>query len=410
MKIRPVILCGGAGTRLWPQSKKNLPKQFIDFGGWTLFERTLQRVKSNIYVDPIIVTNEKYLNTVKKFLIKHKFKGWSIILEPFKKNTAAAIALACVNNLDAWPIAIFPSDHFIENDAKFNNILKKNKKFISHKNFWNKNDIFIFGIKPKIPSDQYGYFLTKKKHKGTNKVLKFLEKPNIFNAKKIIKKGGYWNSGILFASVEAFYNSFKKHDPYTWQYCYEAMHKAKYKYLSNSKSVKLANKKIFNRIKSRSFDHAILEKTKNVNGIKLDIDWTDLGNWFEILKIFNKKKSNYLKKKNVFKRPWGHYINLYRGKGFLIKEIFVKPKGILSLQKHYHRSERWLITQGNAKIILNKKVIYKKTSETITIPKRSIHRIENNSNKPIRIMEAQIGEILKESDIVRYEDVYGRVK
>ena len=188
------------------------------------------------------------------------------------------------------------------------------------------------------------------------------------------------------------------------------MHKAKYKYLSNSKSIKLANKKIFNRIKSRSFDHAILEKAKNVNGIKLDIDWTDLGNWFEILKIFNKKKSNYLKKKNVFKRPWGHYINLYRGKGFLIKEIFVKPKGILSLQKHYHRSERWLITQGNAKIILNKKVIYKKTSETITIPKRSIHRIENNSNKPIRIMEAQIGKILKESDIVRYEDVYGRVK
>ena len=410
MKIRPVILCGGAGTRLWPQSKKNLPKQFIDFGGWTLFEKTLQRVKNNIYTDPIIVTNEQYLNLTKKLLTKHKFKRWSIILEPFKKNTAAAIALACAERSVSWPLVIFPSDHFIENNAKFNNILKKNKKFISQKNYWNKKDIFIFGVKPKSSSDQYGYFLTKKKYKGTNKVLKFIEKPSIFNAKKIIKRGGYWNSGILFATVEAFYNSFKKHDPYTWQYCHESINKAKSKYSSKSKIIKLANKKIFNKINSRSFDHAILEKYKNVNGIKLDIDWTDLGNWFEILKIFNLKKLNYFKKKNIFQRPWGHYINLYRGKGFLIKELFVKPKGILSLQKHFYRSERWLITQGNAKITLDKKVFFKKTNETLTIPRGSVHRIENISDKPIKIMEAQIGKVLKETDIVRYEDVYGRVK
>ena len=115
-------------------------------------------------------------------------------------------------------------------------------------------------------------------------------------------------------------------------------------------------------------------------------------------------------KKNLFTRPWGHYINLYRGKGFLIKELFVKPKGILSLQKHYHRSERWLITQGKAKITLDKKVFFKNINETISIPKGSIHRIENNSKKPIRIMEAQIGNILKETDIVRFQDIYGRVK
>ena len=410
MKIRPVILCGGAGSRLWSESKKNLPKQFIDFGGWTLFEKTLQRVKNNVYLDPIIVTNALYLKTVKKFLVKLKFKGWSIILEPFKKNTVAAIALACIDQPASLPIAIFPSDHFIENDLKFKNLLKKNKRLIVQKNYFNKKDIFIFGIKPKSPSDQYGYFLLKKKHKGLTKVSKFLEKPNIFNAKKIIKRGGYWNSGILFASAEAFYNSFKKHDLRTWKYCAEALNKGNVKSFDNSKYLKEINKKIFNKIISKSFDYAILEKYKNVNGIKLNIDWTDLGNWFEILKIFNKKKSRYFKKKNVFNRPWGHYVNLYRGKGFLIKELFVKPKGILSLQKHYHRSERWLITQGKVKITLDKKVFFKVLNDTITIPKGSIHRIENNSKKPIRIMEAQIGKVLKESDIVRFDDIYGRVK
>ena len=409
MKIIPVILCGGAGTRLWPDSKKNQPKQFIDFGGWTLFEKTLQRVKNNIYMPPRIITNTLYLKTVKKLLVKHKFKEWQIILEPLKKNTAAAIALSCVGRSVGWPLAIFPSDHFIENDTKFNNILKKNKKFISHKNYWNKKDLFIFGIKPKSPSDQYGYFLPENKNTKISKVKKFLEKPSISNAKRIIKRGGYWNSGMLFGTVEAFSNSFIKHDPKTWEYCWKAMKKGKYNY-NNNKSVKEVNKSIFKKINSRSFDYAVLEKYNYVKGIKLDIDWTDLGNWFEILKIFNKKKSKYFKKKNLFKRPWGHYINLYRGKGFLIKELFVKPKGILSLQKHYHRSERWLITKGKAKITLDNKIFFKKINETISIPKGSIHRIENNSKKSIKIMEAQIGSILKETDIVRFKDIYGRVK
>lgn len=408
MKITPVILCGGAGTRLWPDSKKNLPKQFIDFGGWTLFEKTLQRVKNNIYSNPTIITNTLYLKNVQKLLQKHKFKEWDIILEPFKKNTAAAIALSIIDRPSMQPLAIFPSDHSIENYKKFNSLLKKNKKFVIHKKNW-KKDIFIFGIKPKSPSDQYGYFLPEKRKQGVSKVKKFIEKPSISNAKKIINRGGYWNSGILFGTVKAFNNCFTEHDPRTLEYCSKAFEKGKHNYKFNKVLIKV-NKKIFKKINSRSFDYAVLEKYNYVKGIKLNIDWTDLGNWFEILKIFNKKKTKYFKKKNLFKRPWGHYINLYRGKGFLIKELFVKPKGILSLQKHYHRSERWLITQGKAKITLDKKIFFKKINETISIPKGSIHRIENNSKKPIRIMEAQIGSILKETDIVRFQDIYGRVK
>jgi len=127
MKIIPVILCGGAGTRLWPKLKNNQAKQFIDFGGWTLFERTLLRVKNKLYSSPIIVTNKSYLILVKKFLLKHKFKQWYIILEPVKKNTTAAIASIVVLQeiLDEDPVVIFPSDHLIENSLKFNESIKK---------------------------------------------------------------------------------------------------------------------------------------------------------------------------------------------------------------------------------------------------------------------------------------------
>ena len=125
--------------------------------------------------------------------------------------------------------------------------------------------------------------------------------------------------------------------------------------------------------------------------------------------MFNKNKMKYFKKKNTFYRPWGSYTNLFNGNNFLIKELIVKPKGVLSLQKHFHRSEHWVITKGVPKITLNKKFFSKKPFETIFIPKGSIHRIQNKTNYTVKIMEAQLGSILKESDIVRYEDVYGRV-
>ena len=137
---------------------------------------------------------------------------------------------------------------------------------------------------------------------------------------------------------------------------------------------------------------------------------SDLGSWKEICKMYGKNKNLYIKKKNIFYRPWGKYINLFTGKNFLIKEIHVKPKGVLSLQKHFHRAEHWFITQGSPKITLNKEIFIKKINETIFIPLGSLHRIENPNKKPVRIIEAQLGSILKETDIVRYQDIYGRAK
>jgi mannose-6-phosphate isomerase-like protein (cupin superfamily) len=125
--------------------------------------------------------------------------------------------------------------------------------------------------------------------------------------------------------------------------------------------------------------------------------------------MYDKNKKKYIKKKNIFYRPWGKYINLFNGRNFLIKELFVKSKGILSLQKHFHRSEHWVVTEGNPKITLNDKKIFLKPGENIFIPLGAKHRIENPGKKAVKIIEAQIGSILKESDIVRYQDIYGRV-
>ena len=385
MKIKPVILCGGAGTRLWSKSKKNPAKQFIDFGGWTLFQKTLERTRNPIFDYPIISTN---------------FNKYKIILEPFKKNTAAAILSSALLDEVPFdqPMIFFPSDHLIEKTNQLNRAINLNKKYLDEDN------IFIFGIKPNSSSSQYGYFLTKKISKGLNKVFKFIEKPNVNNAKKIIKKRGYWNSGILFAQKISIINNFSKYQSKTFNLCIDSVFKSKL-----VKNVYYLNKKSFKKIQEKSFDYAILEKSKNINSIKLNIPWSDLGSWKEISNIFIKNRSKYFKKSNVFYRPWGKYTNLFYGQGFLVKELVVNSKSSISLQKHKHRSEHWTVTSGKPKITINKRKFFKNINETAFIPQGAIHRIENIFNKPVKIMEVQTGTILTETDIIRYKDIYGRV-
>ena len=400
MKIRPVILCGGSGNRLWPNKKNHQVKQFIDFGNWTLLGKTLERTKNSIFESPIISTNLKYLKEIKKILKKHKIKRYKIVLEPAKMNTGPAIlSSALINDIpDTQPLLFLPADHLMEKENIFYREIKKNRKYLSNKN------IFIFGIKPTIPSSEYGYFTTKK-NKKINQVIKFIEKPNLTKAKNIIKKNGYWNSGMFFLRKDSIINNFKKFQLKTYKNCQIAVLKSKL-----LKNIYYLNKNAFIKTIPNSFDYAILEKTKDINAIKLDIPWSDLGSWKEICKMFEKNKKNLIKKKNIFFRPWGKYTNLFSGKNFLIKELYIKSNGILSLQKHFHRSEHWFITQGSPKITLNKKKFTKKTNESIFVPVATIHRIENPNKKPVKIIEAQLGSILKETDIVRYQDIYGRIK
>ena len=172
-----------AGTRLWPDLKKHQAKQFIDFGGWTLFGKTLERIKRPLFDYPVISTNLKYVKEIKKNLKKHHINNYKIVLEPAKKNTEPAIlSSALINEIPyKQPLIFLSADHLIDGVNKFYNEIQKNKKFLNDKN------IFIFGVKPSSPSDQFGYFLTRKKNK-LNKVFKFIEKPNQTMAKSIIKK------------------------------------------------------------------------------------------------------------------------------------------------------------------------------------------------------------------------------
>ena len=400
MKIRPVILCGGAGTRLWPNQKINIAKQFIDFGGWNLFEKSLIRCKGPLFDYPIISTNIKYLKQIRKFLRKHKINKYRILLEPSKRNTGPAIlSTALIDDIALrQPMMIFTADHLIEKLNIFNKAIKKNVKNLTDKN------IFVFGIKPKNPSSEYGYFLTKKKGK-INKLTKFIEKPKLTKAKQIIKSKGYWNSGMFYLRKDSIINNFKKYRPSMYKNCLKSVENAK-----KINKVYYLNKKWFSKATAKSFDYAILEKTRDINAIKLDIPWSDLGSWKEISKIFNRDKAKYFNKKNVYYRPWGRYINLFEGKGFLVKELYVKSKSSISLQKHHHRSEHWLVTQGKPLITINKEKFNKKVSESVFIPQGAIHRIENPYKVPVKILEIQTGSILKETDIVRYQDIYGRVK
>jgi len=400
MKIKPVILCGGSGSRLFPNFKKNPSKQFIDFGGWSLIEKTLDRIKSPLFDTPIISTNKIYEKLVYKALKKKNIKKYKIILEPLKKNTAAAIiSSSLIEEIKIdQPILFLPSDHYISEKEQFNKILKSNLFNLNSKN------IFVFGIKPENPRSDYGYLLTKKINSKIIKVVKFVEKPNPKKAKEIIKKNGYWNSGIILARKDSIINNAKKYQKIIFNLCLSSLKSSKKK-----KNIIILNKKHFRKIKPISFDYAILEKVKEINAIKLNLSWSDLGSWSEIFKIIKSLSSTNKIKKNTFYRPWGNYKNYFHGKNFLLKELTVNKKSSISLQKHYYRSEHWTVTSGKPKITIGKKVFFKNVNDSVFVPRGTIHRIENIYSKPVKIVEAQLGKILKESDIIRYQDIYGRI-
>lgn len=398
MKIKPIILCGGAGTRLFPTSFNNLPKQFIDFGGWTLFEKILERVKNPIYDFPIISSNYKYEKLIKRFLKQYKIKKYDLILEPFKKNTApAVISSSLIENIPSnQPLIFLPADQLIDNSNSFNRAVKQNAKKL------NENNIYIFGIKPWEASDQFGYFLSTN---SNDKVINFIEKPNQSIAKKIIKKNAYWNSGIFFLRKDSLLNHCKKYQPALLNTCINSVKKAKHK-----GKIMFLNSNFYKKAEEISFDYAVLEKAKNIFGVKLNLLWSDLGSWRSITLLFSRIKNMYYSKKNTFIKPWGKYFNLHRGKYFLIKELVINKDSSISLQKHKYRSEHWIITHGKPKVTIDNKIIYPKINETVFIPLGSVHRVENNFKEKVKIIEAQVGKVLKETDIIRYVDQYGRIK
>ena len=460
MKIKPIILCGGEGTRLWPESRKKYPKQFIKINGKSLLKHAIDRV-TGVNFDPItICSNDNFLDQIKE---QTKNINCKIFVEPDKKNTAAAI-LAALNDDDLTfyqPVLIISSDHIIEKKIVFQKQIKKLS------NYLDMYKIFIFGIKPDYPETGYGYLYSKKINKNFNKVIKFIEKPNLNKAKKFIKNNNYlWNSGMFLSNKSALLNEFSVlQTKLALQVCDSYINA-----ITTDNIVALDNK-YYSKIKSISFDHAILEKSKNVYSEKLLSDWKDVGSWLQKWEIEKKDKDNNYIKGNIFKsnvknsyissnrtivasnlknilavdnndvlylsdlknnnlkniypiiakkfpkiidqhtttqRPWGKFTNIFVSKDFQVKELVVNPGAILSLQKHKYRSENWVVVQGKANVVLNNKNIVLNKSDSIFIPQGAVHRIENRQKSILKIIEVQTGSYLGEDDIIRIKDIYGR--
>lgn len=460
MKIKPIILCGGEGTRLWPESRKKHPKQFIKINGKSLLKHAIDRV-TGVNFDPItICSNANFLDQIKE---ETKNINCKIYVEPAKKNTAAAI-LAAVNDDDLifyQPVLIISSDHIIEKKIVFQKQIKKLS------NNLDMYKIFIFGVKPDYPETGYGYLYTKKINKNFNKVDKFIEKPNLNRAKKLIKNNNYlWNSGIFLSNKSALLNEFSiLQNKLALQVC------DSYINAKTTNHIVALDNKYYSKIKSISFDHAILEKSKNIFSAKLLSDWKDVGSWMQKWEIEKKDKDNNYIKGNILKnnvknsyissnrtivasnlknllavdnndvlylsdlknnnlknlypiinkkfpkitdqhttalRPWGQFTNIFVGKDFQVKELIVNPGAILSLQKHKYRSENWVVVQGKANVTLNKKNISLNQSDSIFIPQGAVHRIENRQKSILKIIEVQTGSYLEEDDIIRIKDIYGR--
>ena len=461
LKIKPIILCGGEGTRLWPESRKKHPKQFIKINGKSLLQHAIDRVTGPNFDKITICSNVNFLDQIKEQTKKIDCK---IFVEPQKKNTAPAI-LAAINDDDLsfyQPILIISSDHIIEKKLLFQRQIKNLSKYLD------RNKIFIFGVKPSYPEIGYGYLYSRKINKNFNKVLKFIEKPNLKKAKKLIKNNDYlWNSGMFLSNKSALLNEYSVlQKKLALQVC-DAFINAKI--INNTL---LLEDKYFSKIKPISFDHAILEKSPNVFSVKLLSDWKDVGSWLQKWEIEKKDKHNNFIKGRIFKnnvknsyissnertivacnlenllvvdykdvlylsdlkknnlqfiypfinkqfpkitdqhtttqRPWGQFTNIFVSKTFQVKELLVNPGAILSLQKHRHRSENWIVVEGKANVTLNKKSLVLNRSESIFIPQGAVHRIENKQKYILKIIEVQTGSYLGEDDIIRIKDVYGR--
>lgn len=463
MPLKPIILCGGSGTRLWPESRKSLPKQFIPIlKKKSLFEFTIERIISfNEMLKPIIVCNKKYVFFVNEILDKLNLDA-DLILEPEGRNTTAAIYLAAKTCNKKDNLIIMPSDHLIENYEKFNEDIKKIK---------DKSDFtswITLGINPTYPSEAYGYIKTN--YTSNNKlfkVLKFVEKPSKYKAIQFLQEGNYfWNSGIFLGKTSMIIDSIQTNAKNIADICDVVFNN---KIISDKTNEINFPLDLFSKIPSVSLDFAVMEHEKNIQLYPLTCDWNDIGSWDAISKIDVEntlKKNiiqidstnNYIRNNNKIiatidvkdliivesdnatlitkknssekvklvvdqlinnkiseatehsfeKRPWGKFENILDNSECKVKRILVSPKKRLSLQYHKFRSEHWLIIDGEARIYLNGNFYTLSKGESIDIPIGYHHYLENNTNQPLVVIETQLGTYFGEDDIVRLDDPYER--
>jgi mannose-1-phosphate guanylyltransferase/mannose-6-phosphate isomerase len=456
MSIKSIILAGGSGTRLWPLSREQYPKQFLKFGKTSLFQDTLERclVLSNIK-EIFVVTNES-----QKFFVSGQIKecGYdipvdNILIEPKGKNTLPAICFGMLEiekRYGSSVAGVFPSDHILDNSAM--NIIANAVSLVS-------DSLVTFGITPRSPHTGYGYIKPGQTLGAGYRVLEFREKPALTQAKKYVKEGCLWNSGMFLFKTDLFFSEIKAHALDV------------FKAFETSDDINV----VYDTVPSISIDYGIMEKSTRVAVVRLDENWSDLGNFDAMYEELEKDSSGnvvygcdnvsidstdnliYSKHKKLVSlidikgtvvvdtpdallvcprsssqkvkelvstlknkdderaylhqtvyRPWGSYTILESSERHKIKNIMVMPEKRLSHQLHYHRSEHWVVVKGMALVQVDGKEFFLSPGESTFIKGGVKHRLSNPGKITLEIIEVQLGDSVAEEDIVRFDDEYGR--
>jgi mannose-1-phosphate guanylyltransferase/mannose-6-phosphate isomerase len=468
--IRPVVLAGGSGTRLWPVSRSLFPKQFAALAGErSLFEQTLLRLSALGLSDPIVVGNEEHRFILAEQLRSAGVEQPVILLEPEGRNTAGAIALAAhtavAKDIDAR-LFVLPSDHWI------GNVDELSRALAVARNAADAHRIVAFGIEPKSPHTGYGYIragAAAANVEGARSIETFREKPDAATADKLIAEGGWlWNSGMFFLRAQDALDEIARSAPEI-----AARARAAFEGAEHDGDFVRPEKSAFLAMPSLPFDVAVMEKTTRGAVVPAALDWTDLGDWDAIQSVLPvdnagntlvgdvvalDTKNTILRSDGPFvatigienavviatddavlvaardasqdvkeivarlkregrpeasihtsdHRPWGNYKSLAHNERFRVKEIVVRPGARLSLQVHRHRSEHWVVVSGVALVTLGDKEILVHETDSIHVPVGTPHRLANPGKIPLRLIEVQTGSYLGEDDIVRIEDNYGR--
>ncbi|MGE5633333.1 MAG: mannose-1-phosphate guanylyltransferase/mannose-6-phosphate isomerase [Caulobacteraceae bacterium] len=454
--MKCVILAGGVGLRLWPLSRSKYPKQFLAVrNGNTMFKETVLRNRK-IADSFMILTNDKF-----RFIVENQMKTigiahYEMLLETISRNTAPAIALACMRSNPEEVLLIVSADAVIGDIEKYYKAVKQAEILAA------EGYIVTFGIKPFLPHTGYGYI----KYKETN-VLAFKEKPDFETAKRYLDEGNYlWNSGIFMLRPDVFLSELKKYQPDLYEACRELYNKIP------EKPVAVLEKELMREIPSISADYAVMEHSRKIKVIPSDFKWSDVGsleamaeimpsdqgnnrnnnmniilndvknvsvinkaddqlvvvNGIENTIVVNTKDALYIsaygksseiktiieKNKEQYQpyfddnykvyRPWGFFEVLNSSPTYMVRRVIVSSKRRLSLHKHQYRSEHWIVVKGTATVTIEDKEFLLESKHSIDIPTDSLHRLGNDTENDLEIIEISLGEFISDDDIIRLED------